>query len=116
MASHAVPLSDKEKAVPSSYPAPLGRHDGLGTETDSASAIAEMRELARASGTRPAFYAKVNVLNRAISEIGMGRYQWELFVTAGFGWAADNLCECLGWLERSDSRRREGVRRWDSLR
>jgi len=26
-----------------------------------------------------------------IQEIGMGKYQWQLFVVVGFGWASDNL-------------------------
>ena len=26
-----------------------------------------------------------------IQEIGMGRYQWQLFIVVGFGWASDNL-------------------------
>ncbi|KAF5002564.1 hypothetical protein FDECE_10594 [Fusarium decemcellulare] len=39
----------------------------------------------------PVYEAKARVLNRAIQEIGMGRYQWELFVVIGFGWASDNL-------------------------
>lgn len=37
------------------------------------------------------YKAKADVLNRAIQSIGMGRYQWELFVVIGFGWASDNL-------------------------
>ncbi|CAI7607072.1 unnamed protein product [Penicillium manginii] len=37
------------------------------------------------------YRAKADVLNRAIQEIGMGRYQWQLFVVIGFGWASDNL-------------------------
>ncbi|TQB74715.1 hypothetical protein MPDQ_004366 [Monascus purpureus] len=37
---------------------------------------------------------KSKVINRAIQDIGMGRYQWELFVLCGFGWLADNL-----WLQ-----------------
>ncbi|KAJ5580237.1 uncharacterized protein N7459_006222 [Penicillium hispanicum] len=37
------------------------------------------------------YKAKAAVLNRAIQEIGMGRYQWQLFVVIGFGWASDNL-------------------------
>lgn len=32
---------------------------------------------------------KAKVINRAISDIGMGRYQWELFALCGFGWLAD---------------------------
>lgn len=39
----------------------------------------------------PVYEAKARVLNRAIQEIGMGRYQWQLFVVIGFGWASDNL-------------------------
>lgn len=29
------------------------------------------------------------VINRAVQDIGMGRYQWQLFVLCGFGWFAD---------------------------
>ncbi|KAK0497505.1 MFS general substrate transporter [Armillaria luteobubalina] len=32
-----------------------------------------------------------HVLNDAILDIGMGKYQWALFVVTGFGWLADNL-------------------------
>ncbi|KAJ5698140.1 hypothetical protein N7462_000145 [Penicillium macrosclerotiorum] len=38
-----------------------------------------------------AYKAKADVLNRALQDIGMGRYQWQLFVVIGFGWASDNL-------------------------
>jgi hypothetical protein len=31
------------------------------------------------------------VLNRAIKDMGMGWYQWQLFIVVGFGWASDNL-------------------------
>lgn len=63
--------------------------------------------------TDPVYEAKAKVLNRAIQDIGMGsvtpsvdfewtgslllltylrrRYQWQLFVVVGFGWAMDNL-------------------------
>lgn len=39
----------------------------------------------------PAYALKARILNDALSEIGMGRYQWALFVVTGFGWLADNL-------------------------
>jgi MFS family permease len=39
----------------------------------------------------PVYAAKAHILNNAIQEIGMGRYQWQLFVVVGFGWASDNL-------------------------
>lgn len=32
---------------------------------------------------------KSKVINKAIQDIGMGRYQWELFMLCGFGWTAD---------------------------
>ncbi|KAL2812151.1 major facilitator superfamily domain-containing protein [Aspergillus granulosus] len=38
-----------------------------------------------------AYKLNANVLNRAIQEVGMGRYQWQLFGVVGFGWACDNL-------------------------
>ena len=41
--------------------------------------------------TDPAYERKARVLNEAIQEIGMGWYQWQLFVVIGFGWASDNL-------------------------
>ncbi|KAH6894047.1 MFS general substrate transporter [Coprinopsis sp. MPI-PUGE-AT-0042] len=37
------------------------------------------------------YLAKARVLNDAIQDIGMGKYQWGLFVVTGFGYFADNL-------------------------
>ncbi|KAL1737768.1 hypothetical protein HDZ31DRAFT_70809 [Schizophyllum fasciatum] len=34
------------------------------------------------------YQRKAQVLNQAIQEIGMGKYQYLLFITAGFGWFA----------------------------
>ncbi|KAF7594372.1 hypothetical protein BBP40_009353 [Aspergillus hancockii] len=57
-------------------------------EPDSFSPI----PLSSHSDAVPSTYrANANVLNRAIQEIGMGRYQWQLFAVIGFGWASDNL-------------------------
>ncbi|KAI0647860.1 MFS general substrate transporter [Trametes meyenii] len=44
-----------------------------------------------AAGVDPVYQAKAKILNDAFQEIGMGRYQWYLFVVAGFGWFSDNL-------------------------
>ena len=38
---------------------------------------------------------KSKVINRAIQDIGMGRYNWQLFVLCGFGWLTDK------WVHRS---------------
>jgi hypothetical protein len=46
---------------------------------------------AHQEGIKPAFLAKATVLNKAIQEIGFGRYQYELFFSGGFGWFADNV-------------------------
>ncbi|OBZ68823.1 putative MFS-type transporter PB1E7.08c [Grifola frondosa] len=43
------------------------------------------------SGVDPVYQAKARLLNDAFQEIGMGRYQWYLFIVAGFGWFSDNL-------------------------
>ncbi|KAF7560491.1 hypothetical protein G7046_g3661 [Stylonectria norvegica] len=37
---------------------------------------------------------KSKLINKAIGDIGMGSYNWQLFVLCGFGWFADNL-----WLQ-----------------
>ncbi|KAJ5112254.1 hypothetical protein N7532_000299 [Penicillium argentinense] len=47
-----------------------------------------------ASGHDTIYDRKAKVINRAIQDIGMGRYQWSLFVLCGMGWVADNL-----WLQ-----------------
>ncbi|KAK0207714.1 MFS general substrate transporter [Armillaria fumosa] len=39
----------------------------------------------------PIYQRKAHILNDAIQEIGMGKYQWALFVVTGFGWLADDL-------------------------
>ncbi|KAL9067311.1 MAG: hypothetical protein Q9157_006852 [Trypethelium eluteriae] len=31
------------------------------------------------------------IINKAIQDIGMGKYQWRLFILCGFGWLADNI-------------------------
>ena len=36
-----------------------------------------------------AFLGKSKVINKAIMDIGMGSYQWQLFCLCGFGWLAD---------------------------
>ena len=46
-----------------------------------------------ASGHNSAYDRKSKVVNKALVDIGMGRYQWELFALCGFGWFADNLCK-----------------------
>ncbi|KAH9943665.1 MFS general substrate transporter [Amylocystis lapponica] len=46
----------------------------------------------------PVYMAKSRILSRAVQEIGMGKYQWCLFVVAGFGWFADSVWPLIGGL------------------
>ncbi|KAI1338497.1 MFS general substrate transporter [Xylariaceae sp. FL0016] len=56
--------------------------------------VAEIEADVQAGGVGTAYDRKSKLINKAIQDIGMGRYQWELFVLCGFGWLADNL-----WLQ-----------------
>lgn len=40
---------------------------------------------------------KSRLLNKAIQDIGMGRYNWQLFVLCGFGWFADKYVSLPSW-------------------
>lgn len=42
-----------------------------------------------ASAVDSAYDRKSKVINKAIQDIGMGRYQWQLFMLCGMGWLAD---------------------------
>jgi hypothetical protein len=55
---------------------------------------AEIEADVAASGTDTPYDRKSKVINRALEDMGMGRYQWKLFILAGCGWMADNL-----WLQ-----------------
>ncbi|KAE8147553.1 MFS general substrate transporter [Aspergillus avenaceus] len=55
---------------------------------------AEVESALASSGHDSAYDRKAKIINRAIQDIGMGRYQWELFFVCGMGWIADNL-----WLQ-----------------
>ncbi|KAI4276697.1 MAG: hypothetical protein LQ337_002326 [Flavoplaca oasis] len=55
---------------------------------------AEVEVESVASGHDTAYDRKSIVINKAITDIGMGRYQWSLFALCGFGWLADNM-----WLQ-----------------
>lgn len=35
------------------------------------------------------YIGKAKVINRAMQDIGMGKYQYKLFFLCGFGWLAD---------------------------
>lgn len=63
------------------------------TFADNESLLSEHTLVAQQEGIQPIFVAKCTVINKALADIGMGRYQYELFFAGGFGWFADNICE-----------------------
>ncbi|KAK4697543.1 hypothetical protein P7C71_g542, partial [Lecanoromycetidae sp. Uapishka_2] len=69
--------------------------DHSSNENDCAFTIEDLKEEIdqdiAASGIDTAYDRKSKVINKAITDIGMGRYQWQLFALCGFGWLADNL-------------------------
>ncbi|KAK3377844.1 major facilitator superfamily domain-containing protein [Podospora didyma] len=50
----------------------------------------EVRQGAGKGETWTAYEMKSKLINKAIQDIGMGRYNWQLFILCGFGWFADN--------------------------
>lgn len=76
MADMADRQSDDRKYVSSNFEPAITTHTDAALPDDVAD---------------PVYSAKARLLNDAIQDIGMGRYQWQLFVVIGFGWAADNM-------------------------
>jgi MFS family permease len=56
--------------------------------------IEALRREVRQGGTTAEYELKSKLVSKAIQDIGMGSYNWQLFVLCGFGWFADNL-----WLQ-----------------
>ena len=42
-------------------------------------------------GADEAYEKKIAIMNEALIDIGMGRFQWMVFATTGFGWFVDNV-------------------------
>ena len=62
-----------------------------GAESEEKDVVLGVDEDQAIDGVDPVYAAKARVLNRAIMNIGMGRYQWQLFFVIGYGWAMDNM-------------------------
>ena len=70
---------------------PKPENFSLHDEEKTAPRLKETVDLLPEGTVDPIYQAKAKVLNDAIQTIGMGKYQWHLFVVTGFGWFADNL-------------------------
>ena len=85
-------LTDVEKTRPSQVANSGKRHGNLyGSKMDTSNPQA---------GVDPIYAAKAQLLNEALLDIGMGLYQWLLFLVTSMGWFLDyvsvmNSCEIL---------------------
>ncbi|KLO16507.1 MFS general substrate transporter [Schizopora paradoxa] len=70
---------------------PIDFVDVLDTKQNNDSGSELQKDIYDDDAVDPIYRAKSHILNEAIQEIGMGRYQWWLFVVAGFGWFADSV-------------------------
>ncbi|GAA5955345.1 hypothetical protein JCM21900_005777 [Sporobolomyces salmonicolor] len=92
----ANPQADEDLSMPSS-PVPYGSRDfsgSPGTGSGSGSDGADGRGSRRNSPTREEATGGLTPLDQTLESIGMGRYQYQLLVLCGLGWAADNM-----WLQ-----------------
>ncbi|RDW93482.1 MFS transporter [Aspergillus mulundensis] len=90
-----VPLArDSTAPVTESKNEANAQEKGVAGELTIESLRAEIESGVVVSGHDSAYDRKAKIINRAIQDIGMGRYQWGLFTLCGFGWVADNL-----WLQ-----------------
>ncbi|KAE8225787.1 hypothetical protein CF319_g1529 [Tilletia indica] len=66
---------------------------GYNKEVDPKEEIAaDLAAHVEAAAVSTAYERKVFVLNKVMNDyIGMGKFQWQLFVLSGFGWTVDNI-------------------------
>jgi len=82
----------KAEATPGTMSATKIGHDGKEAAQEVVPSMLEAPVSVLEDGSLdPVYEAKAKVLNKAIRDIGMGRYQWQLFIVIGFGWSMDNL-------------------------
>lgn len=82
--------ADEELQRPNSNASSGVVNHGMTVEALKAEIVADVA----ASDTDTPYDRKSKVINRALQDMGMGKYQWELFALCGMGWMADNL-----WLQ-----------------
>lgn len=83
-------MTDAEKQRPSQVASGKKRPGNLFRAAINTSTIGT-------SGLDPVYAAKTQLLNEALLDIGMGRYQWLLVLVTAVGWFLDNVssaCSC----------------------
>lgn len=77
-------VNDAEKGEPSKY--------GVRSEKEHKSLFGLKIDTPEThAGTDAVFAAKAQLLNQALLDVGMGRYQWFLFLMTGVGWFLDSV-------------------------
>ncbi|GES65219.1 clavaminate synthase-like protein [Aspergillus terreus] len=68
-------------------------HNGSGEDIGKIEAINDPTiQQFYGSSTTEAYRLKSELVGKCMEEIGMGWFQWKLFVVTGFGWIVDNVC------------------------
>ncbi|KAK5628796.1 hypothetical protein RRF57_004511 [Xylaria bambusicola] len=92
--ANAVDLEDEETALGTAFKSSDNEGEGM-LQMDAAEYTIEglRRDVRKGEPGRrwTKYELKSKIINKAIQDIGMGRYNWQLFVLCGFGWFADNL-------------------------
>jgi hypothetical protein len=80
-------MSDSDKKGPDS---PIDRtlND---YEAGTSEAVSGELATIRIPGTDSVFEEQAALVNHAVQVVGMGKYQWALFVLAGYGWMCDQV-------------------------
>ncbi|KAJ3720585.1 MFS general substrate transporter [Lentinula raphanica] len=66
--------------------------DNLSTEFEQEDTFSHPTNSDNGEGVSAVYEAKSRLINECLqNEIGFGRYQWQLFVLTGLGWAADDI-------------------------
>ncbi|OCH87181.1 MFS general substrate transporter [Obba rivulosa] len=86
---------DKTASVNSQDFEDLQKRDGDTVQDEQAT---NRPDLFERGALDPVYQAKAHLIANAIQEIGMGKYQWGLFIVAGFGWYSDSVWPLMGSL------------------
>lgn len=78
-------VADVEKAArPKEAPTDRPHTNVYGSTIDTPTSVA---------GTDAVYAAKAALLNQAMLDMGMGLYQWFLFIITSVGWFLDSVCQ-----------------------
>ena len=90
--SHNLYGEDASKANPNSSSKEFGAVQEDGTDHGSLGSVKEVFDI---QAVDPVLAKKMALVNEAIDEIGMTRFQWKLFFLNGFGYAVDSVTTFL---------------------